>query len=85
VKREGNVLASHVGGGRNLKELVRRREAESSSRSARLPSGGPSPQHPLWLGYCTVELYTRKFKGLHENDFIIAAKINGLARANQHA
>lgn len=29
-------------------------------------------------GYCTVELYTHKIKGLHENDFIVAAKINAL-------
>lgn len=31
-------------------------------------------------GYCEVELYTHKIKGLHENDFIMAAKINDLAR-----
>lgn len=30
-------------------------------------------------GYCTVELYTHKIKGLHRNDFIMAAKINDLA------
>lgn len=29
-------------------------------------------------GYCTVELYTHKIKGLHQNDFIMAAKINDL-------
>ena len=27
---------------------------------------------------CTVELYTHKISGLHENDFIMAAKINAL-------
>ena len=32
-------------------------------------------------GYCTVELYTHKINGLHENDFIMAAKINALAEA----
>jgi len=29
-------------------------------------------------GYCTVTLYTHKIGGLHENDFILAAKINRL-------
>ena len=32
-------------------------------------------------GYCTVTLQTKKIKGLHENDFIMAAKINDLAEA----
>ena len=30
-------------------------------------------------GYATVSLQTKKIKGLHENDFIMAAKINLLA------
>jgi 4a-hydroxytetrahydrobiopterin dehydratase len=29
--------------------------------------------------YCTVVFYTHKIKGLHENDFIMAAKVNRLA------
>jgi len=29
-------------------------------------------------GYATVSLQTKKIKGLHENDFILAAKINRL-------
>ena len=29
-------------------------------------------------GYATVSLQTKKIKGLHENDFILAAKIDGL-------
>lgn len=29
-------------------------------------------------GFCTVLLYTHKINGLHENDFILAAKINEL-------
>lgn len=29
-------------------------------------------------GYVTVTLYTHKIKGLHENDFIMAAKIDRL-------
>jgi pterin-4a-carbinolamine dehydratase len=30
-------------------------------------------------GYVTVSLQTKKIKGLHENDFIIAAKLDELA------
>ena len=37
--------------------------------------------HPVitysW-GYCTVVFYTHKISGLHENDFIMAAKVNAL-------
>ena len=29
-------------------------------------------------GYATITLYTHKIKGLHENDFIMAAKIDRL-------
>lgn len=29
-------------------------------------------------GYCTVKFWTHKINGLHENDFIMAAKVNGL-------
>ena len=29
-------------------------------------------------GFCTVLLYTHKIGGLHENDFIVASKINDL-------
>ncbi|MDX8391308.1 MAG: 4a-hydroxytetrahydrobiopterin dehydratase [Mariprofundaceae bacterium] len=38
--------------------------------------------HPVltysW-GYCDVVFYTHKIGGLHENDFIMAAKVNALA------
>ncbi len=37
--------------------------------------------HPVlsytW-GYCDVQFYTHKIGGLHENDFIMAAKVNAL-------
>ncbi len=39
--------------------------------------------HPVitfgW-GFATISLQTKKIKGLHENDFIMAAKINALVR-----
>ena len=41
--------------------------------------------HPLFInfgwGFATIVLQTKKIKGLHENDFIIAAKINEIFKA----
>ncbi len=39
---------------------------------------GHHPDIGFGWGYCDVTLYTHKIKGLHENDFIMAAKINAL-------
>ena len=39
---------------------------------------GHHPEITLGWGYCKVMFQTRKIKGLHENDFIIAAKVNTL-------
>ncbi len=39
---------------------------------------GHHPDVCFGWGYCTVVFYTHKIKGLHENDFIMAAKVNGL-------
>ena len=39
------------------------------------------PDVTFGWGYATVSLFTHKIKGLHENDFIMAAKINRLAEA----
>lgn len=33
-------------------------------------------------GYCKVEFQTHKINGLHENDFIMAAKVDRLAESN---
>ncbi len=39
--------------------------------------------HPVSInfgwGFCAIILQTKKIKGLHENDFILAAKINEIA------
>ncbi len=40
---------------------------------------GHHPDISFGWGYCEVLFYTHKIKGLHENDFIMAAKVNGLA------
>ena len=40
---------------------------------------GHHPDVSFGWGYATVSLRTKKIKGLHENDFIMATKIDGLA------
>ena len=49
---------------RNVGEL---REAE-----------GHHPDNTIGWGYCKVIFQTHKINGLHENDFIMAAKVNAL-------
>ena len=52
------------------------------NRIGRLAEGeGHHPDITFGWGYCTVVLQTHKIKGLHENDFIMAAKINALYAA----
>ncbi len=36
------------------------------------------PELVLSWGYCVVRLWTHKIGGLHQNDFIMAAKVNAL-------
>ena len=40
---------------------------------------GHHPDILFGWGYATVSLQTKKIKGLHENDFIMAAKLDGLS------
>ena len=40
------------------------------------------PDISFGWGYATISLRTKKIKGLHQNDFIMAAKIDRLARAS---
>lgn len=40
---------------------------------------GHHPDITFGWGYCTVLFYTHKIRGLHENDFVMAAKVNALA------
>ena len=39
------------------------------------------PDITFGWGYCRIVFQTHKIKGLHENDFIMAAKVNDLASA----
>ena len=41
-------------------------------------SEGHHPDIAFGWGYAEVKIYTHKINGLHENDFILAAKINQL-------
>jgi 4a-hydroxytetrahydrobiopterin dehydratase len=43
---------------------------------------GHHPDISFGWGYCNVIFYTHKIKGLHQNDFIMAAKVNELADSN---
>ena len=40
---------------------------------------GHHPDVYFGWGYATISLQTKKIKGLHENDFILAAKVDQLA------
>ena len=42
-------------------------------------SEGHHPDVSFGWGYATVSLRTKKIKGLHQNDFIMAAKIDRMA------
>jgi len=43
---------------------------------------GHHPEIAFGWGYATVSLHTKKIKGLHENDFIMAAKLDRIAAAS---
>jgi 4a-hydroxytetrahydrobiopterin dehydratase len=43
-------------------------------------SEGHHPDVHFGWGYATISLQTKKIMGLHENDFILAAKIDRIAR-----
>ena len=50
------------------------------ARAAELAEAeGHHPDIAFGWGYATVSLRTKKIKGLHENDFIMAAKLDRLA------
>ena len=42
-------------------------------------AAGHHPDVCFGWGYATISLQTHKIKGLHENDFILAAKVDQLA------
>jgi len=50
-------------------------------RAAALESQVYYPEITLGWGYATISMHTKKIKGLHENDFIMAAKLDRIAAA----
>ncbi len=46
---------------------------------------GHHPEIKFGWGYTTVSLHTKKIKGLHENDFIMAAKLDRIAAERAQA
>ena len=71
------------GAGRNERKLTFGDFAETLAFVNRVgelaEAEGHHPDISFGWGYCDITLYTHKIGGLHENDFIMAAKINGLA------
>jgi 4a-hydroxytetrahydrobiopterin dehydratase len=56
------------------------------ARAAELAEAeGHHPDILFGWGYATVALRTKKIKGLHENDFIMAAKLDRIADASAAA
>ncbi len=54
------------------------------SKAAELAEAeGHHPDITFGWGYATVSLYTHKIKGLHENDFIMAAKLDYISAAEE--
>ncbi len=55
------------------------------TRAAELAEAeGHHPDITFGWGYASVSLRTKKIKGLHENDFIMAAKLDRLAEGRAH-
>jgi len=46
---------------------------------------GHHPEITFGWGYARVSLHTKKIKGLHENDFIMAAKLDRIAAERAQA
>ena len=56
------------------------------ARAAELAQAeGDHPDISFGWGYATVSLRTKKIKGLHENDFIMAAKLDRFASGSAEA
>jgi len=56
------------------------------ARAAELAEAqGHHPDIGFGWGYATVSLRTKKIKGLHENDFIMTAKLDRIASGDEEA
>ena len=73
-----------VDGGTRIERTYRlknfREAFDFLSHAAQLAEAqGHHPDISFGWGYATVSLRTKKIKGLHENDFIMAARLDGIA------
>jgi hypothetical protein len=64
-------------------EIVQSSGVTAFSSRELAESEGHHPDVSFGWGYATVSLRTKKIKGLHENDFIMAAKIDRLAQPSK--
>jgi len=73
--RDGHARIEHTFRFRNFKDAL-----DFIGEVGRLAeSEGHHPDISFGWGYATVSLSTKKIKGLHENDFIMASKIDRIA------
>jgi 4a-hydroxytetrahydrobiopterin dehydratase len=73
-----------AGGASRIERRFRFKEFVSAMEFARKVGDlaereGHHPDVAFGWGYCTVSFQTHRIHGLHENDFIMAAKVNALA------
>ena len=76
----GNCATTRTGLSANSSSATSARRCASFSQVGELAEAeSHHPDISFGWGYATVSLQTKKIKGLHENDFIMAAKIDRLA------
>jgi 4a-hydroxytetrahydrobiopterin dehydratase len=73
-----------TGGAERIERRFRYKDFASAMEFARkvgelAEREGHHPDMAVGWGYCAVSFQTHKIRGLHENDFIMAAKVNALA------
>ena len=81
VRRLSGVFRTRRGGSREHSSsgTSRRRLPSSGKLHDLAEAEGHHPDISFGWGYVTVSLQTKKIKGLHENDFIMAAKLDHIA------
>ena len=77
LARRGDPHRAHL----PLQEFRRGVLAFVERAAALAEAEGHHPDICFGWGYATVSLRTKKIKGLHENDFIMAAKLDRIAAA----
>ena len=79
-RRIGPFSKNRTGSSVRIGSRTSPRPTHSCKKVAELAeSEGHHPDVSFGWGYVTVSLQTKKMKGLHENDFIMAPKLDELA------